>query len=314
MPDIPGSNGRFVTNMDVVDLVVETVSGDVHHLSGDNAFDFLDDLEALLIDDDCAQLQLNVHDSVQYCTPTTEVPMSWVNRLVCVKLDIGEVMGVLSDESLRDCTHAHLTALPGCPAIAPLPRDDVRGVVLVGEALHVSFCRSGDGQVNVWRWLHQEEESIWVRELHMDSEAQKTVGRQTCEVSAALKFHLWYERGSTTMFFSRFPACDASGEQDKYGAAHAHLSEWRMQWRNPIMHLMTHNPSSIYLHSVEIEREPLTDDVVQENVADDAIQENLTENSSQARDSCPSEDYHVSVTNVSIQSCVAFTNELWPTW
>lgn len=313
MPDIPGSNGRFVTNMDVVDLVVETLSGDVHHLSGDDAVYFLDDLEEFLIDDDCAQLQLNVHDSVQYCTPTTEVPMSWVNRLVCVKLDIGEVTGVLSDESLRDCTHAHLTALPGCPAIAPLPRNDVRGVVLVGKALHVSFCRSGDGQVNVWRWLHQEYESIWVRELHMDSDAPKTVGRKTCEVSAALKFHLWYERGSTTMFFSRFPAHDASGEKED--AARAHLSEWRMQWRNPSMHLMTRSDSPAYLHCVEIERGPTTDDVMLESVADDAIQENLTENTSQAWDSCPSEDYHASVTSVSIQSCVASVlNELWPTW
>mmetsp|Transcript_18319 Transcript_18319/g.49151 ORF Transcript_18319/g.49151 Transcript_18319/m.49151 type:complete len:245 (+) Transcript_18319:99-833(+) len=243
MSDIPGSNGRIFYNMDVVDLACETVGGDVIHVRGGNAFDFLNEsFEEALIADDIAQLQLNAHDSFQHSTPTTEVPMSWVNRLVCVKLGIGEVMGVLSDESLRDCTHTHLMAFPGSPAIAPLPRNDVRGVVLVEEALHVSFCRSGDGQIHVWRWLRQEGESIWVRELHMDSEVQKTVGRKTtCCISAALKFRLWYERGRTWAFFSRFPALDASGVKDERGAAH--LPEWRMEWRSPSMHLMTRSTS-----------------------------------------------------------------------
>lgn len=319
MSDIPGSNERTFYNMDVVDLAGETVGGDVFHMRGDNAFDFLNEhFEAALIADDIAQLQLNAHDSVQYSTPTTEVPMSWVNRLVCVKLGIGEVMGVLSDENLRDCTHAHLMALPGSPAIAPLPRNDVRGVVLVEKALHVSFCRSGDGQVHAWRWLHQEGESIWVRELHMDSEVQKTVGRNTCVITGALKFHMWYERGSTMAFFSRFPALDASGDEDERGAAH--LPEWRMQWRNPSMHLMTRSTSPKYVHWVEMDRECLTDDVLQEkltddatleNLMDDAIQENLTDNTSQARDRRADEDYSITFSMLSEALPV---NELWPSW
>jgi len=205
-------------------------------------------------------------------------------------------------------------AFPGSPAIAPLPRNDVRGVVLVEEALHVSFCRSGDGQIHVWRWLRQEGESIWVRELHMDSEVQKTVGRKTtCCISAALKFHLWYERGRTWAFFSRFPALDASGVKDERGAAH--LPEWRTEWRNPSMHLMTRSTSPKYVHCVEMSSERLTDDVLQEkltedatleDVMDDAIQENLADN---ARDKHADEDF-----SSTFASMLSFFNELWPSW
>jgi len=74
----------------------------------------LDDDEVLsrsLTDNDFAHFHLTTYTMRQSCSFITCVPLAWVNRLVSVKLDHGEVIGVLGDANLRDCSQVHLTAV-----------------------------------------------------------------------------------------------------------------------------------------------------------------------------------------------------------
>uniref|UniRef100_A0A7S2AK02 Uncharacterized protein n=1 Tax=Alexandrium andersonii TaxID=327968 RepID=A0A7S2AK02_9DINO len=224
---IPGSNGRSFRDLDIVDVVLELRDGNVIHAQGDEAFDFLEaDFETALIRDNVAWFQLNAQDGAQHGAATTEVPVSWVNRLVRVKLDVGEVLGVLSDDSLRDGMHMHLIALPGCSALA-LAFSSICGVLLVQEAVHVHFCRSDDGEVSVWRWLQQESGEIWVRELHADIEVTKaSIHLQT----SAMEPQAPSGTCSGTVL-TRTPRCAAPRLLASVIASERLLRAWMSSWR-----------------------------------------------------------------------------------
>eukprot|EP00933_Yihiella_yeosuensis_P021776 TRINITY_DN17189_c1_g2_i1.p1 TRINITY_DN17189_c1_g2~~TRINITY_DN17189_c1_g2_i1.p1 ORF type:complete len:320 (-),score=59.64 TRINITY_DN17189_c1_g2_i1:332-1291(-) len=101
---------------------------------------------------------------------TTEVPVSYVNRLVMVKLPHGKISGLLSCKSLGDNGQLHVEALPGSPAVPPLPSDLIQGVALIPQALFASRQSSGDGKWEIVRHFLQNEEAISMLELQIPTD------------------------------------------------------------------------------------------------------------------------------------------------
>jgi hypothetical protein len=166
-----------------------------------------------------------------------QVPLLWINRCVLVRLEFGNVMGILSDASLRDVTHLYLMPFPGEPEIPPLPSSEILGVLRVPSVMHASMQLSQDGLVEVHKYFLQKGESVWVRELHVAIDSPiKTdiIGGCTCAQDS--KFHMWYQRtlsedGNVSAAFYRFPApCEPEGDG-------AENDDWRLRWAVPNIHI-----------------------------------------------------------------------------
>lgn len=165
---------------------------------------------------------------------TKQIPLSWVNRIVSVRLDFGEVMGLFSDASLRNGAHVYLVALPGEPEIPPLPASKVHCVLLVPKVMHASVHLSQDGRVEVHKYMLQNDESIWVRELHLnaDSPIKADIILRRNDYAEDCTFHMCYHRelkqdGYVYASFYRFPA---PRERDSNAAEN---EDWRMRWAVP---------------------------------------------------------------------------------
>jgi len=177
MPVIPGSGDCCCSldTLDFIDVACELRGDAWLHLSGDAAHDFLDeDVASLLAKGDAVQFHVTAYTTAQSCPFTMDVPLAWVNRVVSVKLEFGQVIGVLTGDTLDDCTHIQLEAFPHRPCIAPLPKNQIRGVALVDQAIHLSYVHSNDDeQGSVWRWRHQEMGNVQRHELQLDSVAME---------------------------------------------------------------------------------------------------------------------------------------------
>lgn len=181
-----------------------------------------------------------------------EAPLAWVNRLVLASLPSGSVIGLLSDDSLRDNRHLHLIPLPGKPSLAPIPTHLVLGLALLPRAVHASLQHSPDGQFEVRRYLFQQGECITVRELHVRADLPDDFKRLAISEEFGgfpveeVSFHMLYNyakhgQGYTCASFYRFPAPADSDVKDS-----AENNDWRLRWAIPNMHRLPRVPSADY--------------------------------------------------------------------
>ncbi|CAE8626192.1 unnamed protein product [Polarella glacialis] len=200
---------------------------------------------------DVVNCQLNAMEEVDpwSASYTSEVPLSWVNRLVSVKLAHGEVYGLLSDASLDGGDQFHLQALPGSPAIPPLPTSTVKAVALVPRALHVSWQTSSDEQWRIHRYHLQVSESVAVRELHTHTdwspESSKLV-LDDCDsdIIPLLPGHFQMKYtciAEPTSYKGRFYRCPAPALEE--GKTAAQSDAYRMSWVPAGLHFLREGES-----------------------------------------------------------------------
>jgi len=177
IPGLPKDTAVSLDDFSVVAVSLELASGRLldGSLVGIVEDQFvLDDgygntIEARL--DDVKSFLINATES---CWPdwTTVVPVSWVNRLVSVKLPHGEICGLFGFANLGADANdqLHISTLPGSPVIPPLPYEMVQGVALVSRALFASVQTSGDGKWMIYRSFLQAKEQIATNELHIPTD------------------------------------------------------------------------------------------------------------------------------------------------
>eukprot|EP00930_Biecheleria_cincta_P001898 TRINITY_DN102981_c0_g1_i1.p1 TRINITY_DN102981_c0_g1~~TRINITY_DN102981_c0_g1_i1.p1 ORF type:complete len:327 (-),score=58.79 TRINITY_DN102981_c0_g1_i1:71-991(-) len=171
-PGLPTDLGMSLDDFVTVTAAIETEGGRIlagRYIEMVNNKIVLDDDHANEFEvaiDEVIALQFNAKRDPDWENSTLEVPVSWINRFVAVKLPHGEVCGLLSDSGLGATRHVHLNAMPGSPAVPPLPTDLVQAVALVSRAFHASLQTCGEGKWNIHRYYLQDGQSMVMRELH----------------------------------------------------------------------------------------------------------------------------------------------------